>query len=298
MRSQLYLLGLSLLQLVSCAPGKGNVGTITTTATTAKTAALPTPTKSTGKRGLSFNDPQLTDYFSLQGQNSKVTWSYNWASDPYYGGSYPANSYNDILVYSPMLWSNAEVLTSIWTSNVQNAIANYNTNSVLAFNEPDSCGGGSACMNVSAAVTAYKQYIDPLKGKVLLGAPAVTNAVGPGVGINWLEEFVGNCTGCTIDFIPLHWYGSVLDPQSFKTYVASFYKQFKKPIWVTEFAPTSGTDAQIIKFLKSVMPWMDKSLYVKHYAYFMDRAAGSPFLLNTNDTLTDIGVVYNSYTPS
>lgn len=150
-------------------------------------------------------------------------------------------------------------------------------------------------MNVSLAVSAYKQFVQPWAGTVRLGAPAVMNSVQDGQGISYLTQFMGNCTGCTVDFIPLHWYGSVLEPDSFKTYVRSFWVKFGKPLWITEFAPTSGTDDQIIAFLENVMPWLDRQTYVQRYSYFMDRAAGSPYLLNTNDTLTDIGVVFNSF---
>lgn len=194
-----------------------------------------------------------------------------------------------------MLWSAASSLTSIWNSDVANDIATHGSDSVLAFNEPDGCGGGQSCMNISYAVTEYNQWIQPLAGQVLLGAPAVTNAVGSGVGIDWMQQFIGNCTGCTINFIPIHWYGDVTDPSSFQTYVQSFWNTFARPVWITEFGTTSGTEAQIVSFLENVLPWLDQQTYVERYAYFMDQAAGSPYLLNTNDTMTQIGVVFNSY---
>ena len=150
-------------------------------------------------------------------------------------------------------------------------------------------------MNVSSAVSAYKKWVQPLAGKVSLGAPAVTNGVGEGIGISYLQYFMGNCTKCTVDFIPLHWYGDVTNPNSFKTYVKSFHTTFGLPLWITEFGGNGGTDDQIVTFLENVLPWLDTQAYVKRYAYFMDRAAGSPYLLETNDTMTDIGVTYNSY---
>ena len=149
-------------------------------------------------------------------------------------------------------------------------------------------------MDVQSAVTAYKQYIQPLAGRVSLGAPAVTNGVGSGVGIDYMRQFIGNCSGCQIDFIPIHWYGSVLDPGSFETYVSNFYQTFGKPIWVTEFGLTSGTSAQIISFLQQVLPWLGSQGYVRRYAYFMDNNQGDPYLLNSSNSLTDIGVEFNS----
>lgn len=240
------------------------------------------------KRGLSFNTPALTNEFN----SPLINWSYNWASDPYYGG-YPNNTYNEALEFVPMLWSNATALTSIFTANVKSAESEYGSKHILAFNEPDSCGGGSSCMTPASSAETYKTFIQPFAKKFSLGAPAVTNGVGTGVGASWLTEFLAACPGCTIDFIPIHWYGSVTSPASFKTYVQDFHKQFGKPLWITEFGTTSGTQAQILTFLKNVLPWLDKQAYVQRYAYFMDSAQGSPYLLNTDDSLTNIGKLYN-----
>ena len=139
--------------------------------TSTTTTPLATPTRSAGKRGAAFNDPSLTQYFSLNGQGSKVNWAYNWASDPYYPGGWTPNSLNGVLTYTPMLWSNADALTSIWNNNVANAIRTYGADAVLAFNEPDGCCCGGSCMNVSTAISAYQQWVQPWAGRVLLGAP-------------------------------------------------------------------------------------------------------------------------------
>lgn len=67
-------------------------------------------------------------------------------------------------------------------------------------------------MNVSTAVSAYQEWIQPFAGQALLGAPAVTNSGGTPadpMGLLYLEYFIGNCTGCTIDFINLHWYSNI-----------------------------------------------------------------------------------------
>lgn len=56
------------------------------------------------------------------------------------------------------------------------------------------------------AARLWKQYIQPLKAYgVRLGGPAVTAA---GSGRPWLKEFFAACTGCTIDFLPIHWYNN------------------------------------------------------------------------------------------
>ena len=76
------------------------------------------------------------------------------------------------------------------------------------FNEPDL----ESQSNINAPCTAslWKQYINPLASSgIQLGGPAVTN--GPGLR-PWLANFLSACSGCEIDFIPLH--GSVLQSQT------------------------------------------------------------------------------------
>lgn len=257
----------------------------------------PKPIAINGKRGLAYNDPTLSAYFSQSGQVSKISWAYNWASDPHFpSGQYAANSFNRALSYTPMLWGTHVDMTSIWDANVAAAIANYATETLLAFNEPDTCcaGCGGTCMDVPTAVAGYQQWIQPYAGTLRLGSPAVTNGVGNDIGLGWLQEFMDACTGCQIDFIAVHWYGDVNNVQYFKDYIKSCWKKFKLPIWLTEFGVTNGDEQQIVAFLSEVMPWLDQQAYVERYAYFMARNTGSPYLLNDDYSMTAIGSTFMS----
>jgi hypothetical protein len=100
------------------------------------------------------------------------------------------------------------------------------------------------------AASIWMQYIQPLASQgVQLGAPAVSAAPG---GTDWLQQFIAACTGCTFDFIPLHWYGD--GEQYFEQYVENFYNQFNTPIWVTEWASTnSDPDGGLTGFRQSVL---------------------------------------------
>lgn len=153
-------------------------------------------------------------------------------------------------------------------------------------------------MTVKSAVKTYKEYMDPFAGKALLGAPSVTNAGAP-YGLTWLEEFIGNCTGCTIDFINLHWYSNKYAGATyFEEYVNSA-RSFGLPIYITEFgldSTYSYTDAELQAFLEEVMPWMDQQDDILGYAYFMDEAG---VLINSGGTgISGTGAVFNSYTNS
>lgn len=135
------------------------------------------------------------------------------------------------LEYVPMLWSNGTDHTVGWTTNVATA-KNHGSTHLLAFNEPDGCGGGQACMTPQAAVEAYMKWMMPYASSFSLGAPAVTN--GP-TGVPWLKSFISLCTGCKIDFVPMHWYDSATNVAYFKNYMAdATVAAGNRPLWITE----------------------------------------------------------------
>lgn len=47
--------------------------------------------------------------------------------------------------------------------------------------------------------------MQPFYGQVQLGTPAVTNGGGE-TGLQYLSNFVGNCTSCSFNFINVHYY--------------------------------------------------------------------------------------------
>jgi hypothetical protein len=73
------------------------------------------------------------------------------------------------------------------------------------FNEPDNAG--QAHMTPQAAAAAWKKYMQPFAGKAKLVSPAITNA-GPPNGEAWMDSFLKECKGCTIDAIAIHIYDS------------------------------------------------------------------------------------------
>jgi hypothetical protein len=106
------------------------------------------------------------------------------------------------------------------------------------FNEPER--GDQANLSVGQAIDLWRRHMEPLKSKypgIQLGAPGVSAAPeGPA----WLRGFMDGCTGCSIDFIPIHWYGD--GAQWFLEYVEKMRRDFGKKLWVTEYASTNGDD--------------------------------------------------------
>jgi hypothetical protein len=241
--------------------------------------------------------------FSLSGQNSQVSWAYDWFYAPCSSPGANDCNFNPALEFVPLLYSNDPSLLSQWSTAAQIAIDGGST-ALMSFNEPDFCISGSACMNVSTAVYYHQKYLQPFSGKALIGAPAITNSGGTDanpMGLQYLQYFLGNCTGCDIDFINLHWYSNKYAGAS---YLESYVNSARaiaggRPIWITEFGLNnefSYTDAELQAFLQTVMPWLDQQPDVARYAYFMD-APG--ILIDTaGDGISGTGIVYNSFTNS
>lgn len=234
--------------------------------------------------------------FSLSGQDSQVSWAYNWYYEACPSGNASTCTYNSAIEYVPMLYSDASDLLKVWPTAAQAAIDGGAT-ALMSFNEPDLCYSGSACMSVAASVATYQEYMEPFAGQALLGAPAVTNGGAP-YGLTYLGEFLGNCTNCTVDFVNVHWYSNKYAGASYFEYFVNETRALAngRPIWITEFGLTSDdpyTDAELESFLEQVMPWMDQQSDVARYAYFMD--APGILIDAAGDAMSAVGSVYNSF---
>jgi hypothetical protein len=63
-----------------------------------------------------------------------------------------------------------------------------------------------------------------------------------------------------------------------------------RPVWITEFGLTSGSEAEKEAFLKVALPWLDAQKDMRRYAYHM---AAKGILINGYGTgLSDLGNVY------
>ncbi|KAI9764607.1 MAG: hypothetical protein M1840_008337 [Geoglossum simile] len=252
--------------------------------TTPSTSPSPSPAppsgSGTGKRGLAFNDVNLANSFG--GSGSQISWGYNWGNSC--GGKLKSG-----FMFIPMLWGLAGEKTGGWVQAANTAIA-AGSKYLLAFNEPDL--PAQANLSPKDAADGYITWMQPFAGKAKLGAPAVTNGGSP-YGMTWLKSFLEKCSGCTIDFVPIHWYDSATNIEYFKNYVKQAHDTSGKQIWITEFAG-SGSQDQQIAFLKAVMPWLDAQPYVERYAYF---GVFDGSLVNGGSP-SPLGSTFSSYTGS
>lgn len=135
--------------------------------------------------------------------------------------------------------------------------------------------------------------------KKITGSPAcASDVLKPN---SWFRRF-HTAAANRYDFITIHKY-HVIDPYKFIRYLQEVYKTFRKPIWVTEYAPqTYGesksspnkyTQAQIDKFIRVTSKWMNETPYIHRYAWhhsYVGRCA----LFDKDGNLTATGKTYAS----
>ncbi|KUJ17801.1 uncharacterized protein LY89DRAFT_645461 [Mollisia scopiformis] len=233
------------------------------------------------KRGLPSNNPP-NSIQNWNGPGSQVNWAYSW--DSYMDPAFPR-----FLEFIPMLWGDGSLHTNSWVNNVNNALAR-GSGHIMGFNEPDACGEGQSCIGPDDAATAYRKWIMPFAGRAALGAPAISNAAS---GLVWLRNFLGACSGCQIDFVPIHWYDSATNFEYFYNYMEEAHQTSGgRQIWITEFSG-AGTLQQQITFLQTVIPWLDAQPYIYRYSWFWcDASYTGGSLADGNGNPTELGGVY------
>ncbi|OBT60045.1 hypothetical protein VE03_10660 [Pseudogymnoascus sp. 23342-1-I1] len=98
--------------------------------------------------------------------------------------------------------------------------------------------------------------MQPFAGKAKLGSPAVTDGPAP-MGIAYFQSFMAACDGCTVDFVPFHWYDAASNVDGFKQHLTDMNAVAGgRKLWITEFGATGSTDEQE-EFLRQVIPWLD-----------------------------------------
>ena len=185
-----------------------------------------------GKRGLAANDDVPISGFGGEwnGNPSQVTWQYNWDSD--------TKQKQDFAEFVPMLWGPANIHTAQWRTNAQWWVSN-SAQHLLGFNEPEQQGQSN--LSVSQAVDAWRDWMEDFSGVAKLGAPSVSND-----GYEWLSQFLQACSGCHIDFIPIHWYNDHSIEFDLEDWVNKICDLGDgRPVWITEVRLFQGSRPRV-----------------------------------------------------
>ncbi|KAF6754222.1 glycosyl hydrolase catalytic core-domain-containing protein [Ephemerocybe angulata] len=244
-----------LSQLVSGKPSSTSSFTRTTSTKHGSTSTIPSPTatiaRKNPKRGIAYASDVAGDVINANQTASVISWQYDWANLP------PAYLATSNIKYIPMQWGAGSI------DKLVDAVRAQGADTVLGYNEPDFSEESN--IDPTEAARLWMQYIQPLKAYgVKLGAPAVTAA---GTGRPWLQKFFAACSQCTIDFLPIHWYGS--GTAGFYDYLWAIRAEHPNvPVWVTEYADTSDNATEVLTFMNDTMRYLDELEWVERYAWF------------------------------
>lgn len=170
------------------------------------------------------------------------------------------------------------------------AISAQGADTILTYNEPDFVNEANIAAKDAAAL--WMQFIQPLKQQGLrIGGPAVTAAP---TGKAWLTEFLTECNKCSIDFLPLHWYGSGVE--GFYSYLGDMHATFPQfPIWITEYADTSDNKTDVWNFMNQTINYLDSLDWVERYSwfgFFRPEDKVNYNMLDDDGSLNDLGKLY------
>lgn len=225
--------------------------------------------------------------------NNTLTWYYSYQSLPSTSLATLKSGSNGGLEFVPMLWGDYDntFVADVRKLKSQGYIIKY----VLGFNEPDmSSEFGGSNITPQKAAERWKKDIQPLKADgIFLGAPA---PAGTEEGKAWMNQFFNACTGCTIDFIPLHWYG---DFQGLASHLGHYtYMYPNMTFWITELAFAHQDIGSTEDMFKTTMEYLDKLSYVEKYSWFgsfrsdVSNVGPNAAFLTAQGQLTDIGSWY------
>jgi len=231
-----------------------------------------------------------------------VAWYYDWsltAPDAY------ANE-TAAQEFVPMVWGSDAV------ADLASFAPRATSAALLGFNEPNLHTQSN--LTASEACALWDGVVDFARANGLrLGSPAVDYCTPNGSGqqdsncwqdhFSWLDEFFGNCSVDSVDFIATHKYGC--NATAALDYVTELHARYGKPVWLTEFSCSeAGADAQLA-FQQELLPVFDSlpADVLERYAWFATRTDQSDSSPQKNAALmhatgarnlTTLGAFYNA----
>lgn len=244
------------------------------------------------KKGAAFSMNGLE--WSHRVAGLKPYWHYSWGSDL-------SDLEPDNVEYTPMFWG--KTITDEKVAELKKLATEGKIKYLLGFNEPD--GKEQANMTVDEAIALWPKLEEV---GVPLGSPATVGHLS-----DWIKEFMTKATakGLRVDFICVHNYGGP-NVNNLKQKLEETYAEFKKPIWLTEFAvgdwsantPEENKHSPLVvrNFMKDALPMLDKLEFVERYAWFSAKlsnpALTSSALYDDDGNLTQLGMLYLNHSPN
>lgn len=211
-------------------------------------------------------------------------YNWNWAPTP---GSIDAE-------FVPMIKGKIDAVDRAF-AKIEKLKESRGVTHLLGFNEPDSPKQGNT--SVEKAIALWPKLMDT---GLRLGSPAVTDNAR---GSNWFKAFFTQAMAkqYRVDFIAVHRYPNLKKQGSAQQFLRSIdrlHKQYRLPIWVTEFSGLNFgskgrqmTQVDNLQFMQKVLPKLEKLSYVERYAWF----SGSIATLYAKDQPNELGRLGQAY---
>lgn len=223
-------------------------------------------TFSQGKKGIGASESKGFSAKQLQALN--VAWYYNWGAK---------STLKTSVSFVPMIFSKKSLA------------ATPSSDYLLGFNEPDN--QKQANLAVEDALSMWPVVKSKAK---YIGAPAMA---GNAIKSAWLKTFSQQAQ---FDFITVHWYKGA-DSQKFIHDIKAICEYYKKPVWVTEYAPVTAASAkqnpdkyradEVQQFIQETVHWMIQEPCVQRFAWH-DPKVGTSALFLANGELSPTGEIY------
>lgn len=250
------------------------------------------------KRGICANRLEAADFSVLA---PGVSWWYNWhhtTSDP--------KPKNVPMEFLPMAWGNRpEDLAGL----EKYLAAGNRPRQILAINEPNLKGQAFISPQQTAILYAkVKAIADKYRIPVTGPQMALGSSTGDSVTafdpldkkevtytfmVPFEKAFLHFAKDTPIRATSLHSYGNLGE---LRWAVDLMHKEFKRPVWVTEYAHVPDA-AQGLVYLMQSTDFLERTPYVEGYAWFKERGPDAAYvasLLKEPGKLTPMGVAYVS----
>ncbi len=247
-----------------------------------------------------------------------VSWNYSWNSNLV--DEQPAGVEFIPMVHGKRWFKTPDFAAELPGRLEQSVVPHVRAGRIKRFlgpNEPDRKEHGD--MTVEQALSIWPA-LESLG--VPLCSPSCANTEGTeatdeanqGTGGNWMPAFMAEADrrGLRIDYIGTHGYPGP-NAESFKVKLRRIYEKYgRRPLLITEFAVADWntgkdiskhryTQAQVLQFMKELLPWMVRQDWIAGYAWFSfdpSSAAGtSSALFDADGNLNALGRYYRSITP-
>ena len=277
------------------------------------TEPLPAKLQLPGKKGICFTLRKKGEKGSWVDNIPRINatrsyWNYSW-------GSSRVDAQPENIEFIPMTWGawGKDGFAKTLQRDVVPQIQSGKAKRLLGFNEPDK--KEQANMPYTEALK-YWPMLEQLG--IPLCSPACANPLSDvddstqGVRGTWMRDFMREADkrNYRMDYIGVHWYGGT-SPRSFKERMIEVYEAYgRRPLLISEFAvadwgaksieQNSHSKESVLKFMKDVLPWMEKQNWIAGYAWFsfgINEAVGtSSTLFDRDGNLTTLGRFYQSVT--